>query len=165
MAIVLLFFWRVCLLRLSPEISPKHPLIMGMVMLANICFTTVVAFLVTERTLLQCATGIVVQVAALAAFIHLGCILRGVGERFTPTVITSLGCDLVISAIVAVVVPLARLLSPAAAEFAALLLLTWLLFVFGFILSKALNLNRVVGFAAATAMLWVSLQLGVLAGG
>ncbi len=165
MAIVLLFFWRVCLLRLSPEISPKHPLIMGAVMLANIFLTTTATVLLMDRTLLQSATGTLVQVAALAAMIYLGCFLRGVGERFTPTVTTSLGCDLVISAIVAVVVPLARLLSPTAAHFAALLMSVWFLFVFGFILSKALNLNRLMGFAAAAAMLWVSLSLGELASG
>lgn len=165
MAVVLLFFWRVCLLRLSPEISPKHPLIMGMVMLANIFLTTTATVLLTGRTLLQSATGALVQVAALAALIHLGCLLRGVAERFTPTVTTSLGCDLVISAIVAVAVPLAGLLSPKAAEFVALLMLAWLLFVFGFILSKALNLNRLMGFAVGTAMLWASLALGVLASG
>ena len=166
MAVVLLFFWRVCLLRLSPEIAPKHPFIAMMVLAANLSFSVVASSLITGEPALKLATGVFVSTAVSLGLIRFFCHLRGVGDRFMRTIITWLGCDLVLTAIFAVTAGISALLEVVGGGgVLGLLFAMWSVTVLGFILSKALNLHRVLGVGIAFTIMLVSAGLGLLASG
>lgn len=164
MAVVLQFFWHVCLLRLSPEIAPKHPLIALMVLAANLAVSIFASAVVTGAPLLQLATGILVSTATVVGLVRLACLLRGLSARFMQTIITVLGCDLVLTAILAVIVPILGLLHESGAATAYLLYSIWSVTVFGFILSKALNLHMAFGVGFALTIMVASAGLATLAG-
>lgn len=159
MAVVLQFFWHVCLLRLSPEIAPKHPLIALMVLAGNLAVSIFASAVVTGGALLQLATGILVSTATLVGLVRLACLLRGLGARFMQTIVTILGCDLVLTAILAVLVPILGLLHESGVAAAYLVFAIWSLTVFGFILSKALDLQRVLGVGFALTIMFASAGL------
>ena len=165
MAVVLLFFWHVCLLRLSPEIAPKHPLIALMVLAANLAVSIFASAVVTGGPLLQLATGILVSTATLAALVRLACLLRSLSARFMQTIVTILGCDLVLTAIFSLVVPIFGLLHESGVAAAYLGFSIWSVTVMGFILAKALNLHMALGGGEFPGLMARFRSLAVRAGG
>ena len=163
MAVVLQFFWHVCLLRLSPEIAPKHPLIALMVLAANLAVSIFASAVVTGSPLLQLTTGILVSTATLAGLVRLACLLRGLSARFMQTIVTVLGCDLVLTAILSLIVPIFGLLHESGVTAAYLMFSIWSVTVFGFILSKALNLPMALGVGFALTIMLTSAGLATLA--
>ena len=163
MAVVLQFFWHVCLLRLSPEIAPKHPLIALMVLAANLAVSIFASAVVTGSPLLQLTTGILVSTATLAGLVRLACLLRGLSARFMQTIVTVLGCDLVLTAILSLIVPIFGLLHESGVIAAYLMFSIWSVTVFGFILSKALNLPMALGVGFGLTIMLTSAGLATLA--
>ena len=165
MLIVLYFFWRVCLLRHDPEIVPKHPYFLFLVLMANLACSIILSTLVSGQPALRIATGILVSVATLAALVFLLCSLRGIGERFVWTLSVLLGCDLVLTAIFAVVVPLAQLINETAVIAAYAVFMVWSVAVFGFILSRSMKTHTAIGVGLAFSMMLISTGLASLASG
>ncbi len=156
MAIVLLFFWRVCLLRLGPELSPTHPWYVALVLAANLTCSIAATALMTGLPILGITTSVVVSTATLAGLVYLACILRKVDERFVATFATILGCDFVITAILTPTIQVAELLGPAPLNIARLAFLFWTVTVTGFVLSKTLNLHMAFGAGFAFTFLFIS---------
>jgi len=165
MLIVLYFFWRVCLLRHNPEIVPKHPYFLFLVLMANLACSITLSTIISGEPALRIATGVVVSVATLAALVYLICSLRGTSDRFVWTMSVLLGCDLVLTAIFAVIVPLARMLNEAAVIAAYATFAIWSVTVFGFILSRSLKSPMALGVGLAFSMVLISTGLARLASG
>ncbi len=165
MLIVLYFFWRVCLLRHDPQIVPKHPYFLFLVLIANLACSITLSILITGEPTLRIATGILVSVATLAALVYLICSLRGASERFVWTMSVMLGCDMVLTAIFAVVVPLAQMLNEFAVLAAYLTFMIWSVAVFGFILSRSLQSHMAIGVGLAFSMMLISTGIASLASG
>ena len=165
MLIVLYFFWRVCLLRHDPEIVPKHPYFLFLVLMANLACSIILSTIISGEPVLRMATGVLVSVAALASLVYLTCSLRGAGDRFVWTMSVLLGCDLVLTAIFAVVVPMAQMINEVAVIAAYLTFMIWSVTVFGFILSRSLKSHMGIGVGLAFSMMLISTGLASLAGG
>ena len=165
MLIVLYFFWRVCLLRHDPEIVPKHPYFLFLVLVANLACSIILSTIISGEPVLRMATGVLVSVAALALLVYLICALRGAGDRFVWTMSVLLGCDLVLTAIFAVIVPLAQMLNEIAVIAAYLTFMVWSVTVFGFILSRSLKSHMAIGVGLAFSMMLISTGLASLASG
>ena len=168
MGIVLLFFWGVCVFRLSPEIAPKHPWIAMMVLAANLFVGITTPAIFTEELPIKIATGVFVSTAAAVGLLRLACQLRGFSERFMQTMITWLGCDMVLTAMFGLTMGISNLLQAPSARgvvFLGALFAIWSVAVLGFILSKALNLHRVLGVGFAFTILLMSAGLGMVASG
>ena len=165
MLIVLYFFWRVCLLRHDPQIVPKHPYFLFLVLVANLACSIILSTIISGEPVLRMATGVLVSVAALALLVYLICALRGAGDRFVWTMSVLLGCDLVLTAIFAVIVPLAQMLNEIAVIAAYLTFMVWSVTVFGFILSRSLKSHMAIGVGLAFSMMLISTGLASLASG
>ena len=165
MLTVLHFFWRVCLLRHNPEIVPKHPYFLFLVLMANLACSITLSTIISGEPLLRIATGILVSVAALASLVYLTCSLRGAGDRFVWTLSVLLGCDLVLTAISAVIVPLAQMLNEVAVFAAYTTFMIWSVTVFGYILSRSLKSHMTIGVGLAFSMMLISTGLASLASG
>ena len=165
MLIVLYFFWRVCLLRHNPEIVPKHPYFLFLVLMANLACSITLSTIISGEPALRMATGVLVSVATLASLVYLTCNLRGAGDRFVWTLSVLLGCDLVLTAIFAVIVPLAQMLNDLAVIAAYVTFMVWSVTVFGFILSRSLKTHMAIGVGLAFSMMLISTGLANLAGG
>ena len=165
MLTVLYFFWRVCLLRHNPEIVPKHPYFLFLVLMANLACSIALSTIISGEPALRIATGVLVSVATLASLVYLTCSLRGARDRFVWTLSVLLGCDMVLTAIFAVIVPLARSLNETAVLAAYAAFMVWSVAVFGFILSRSLKTHTAIGVGLAFSMMLVSTGLASLASG
>ena len=165
MLIVLYFFWRVCLLRHNPEVVPKHPYFLFLVLMGNLACSITLSTIISGEPALRIATGVVVSVATLAVLVYLICSLRGASDRFVWTLSVLLGCDLVLTAIFAVIVPLARMLNELAVIAAYATFMIWSVTVFGFILSRSLKSPMPLGVGLAFSMILISTALARLASG
>ncbi len=168
MGIVLLFFCGVCLFRFSPEIAPKHPWIAMMVLAGNLSVGIIAPVLITEDPGIKIATGVFVSTAVSVGMIRLACYLRGFSERFMQTLVTWLGCDLVLTAMFALTMGIPSLLlepNVGTTVFVGSLFAIWSVSVLGFILSKALSLHMVLGVGFAFTILLVGAGLGMIASG
>ncbi len=163
MLIVLYFFWRVCLLRHDPEIVPKHPYFLFLVLVANLVCSITLSTIISGEPALRIATGVLVSVATLASLVYLICSLRGAGDRFVWTLSVLLGCDMVLTAIFAVIVPLAQMLNEVAVLAAYATFMVWSVTVFGFILSRSLKSHMAIGVGLAFSMMLISTGLASLA--
>ena len=90
-------------------------------------------------------------------------ILRGASDRFVWTMSVLLGCDMVLTAIFAVIVPLARMLNEVALIAAYATFMIWSVTVFGFILSRSLKSHMAIGVGLAFSMMLISTGLASLA--
>ena len=165
MLIVLYFFWRVCLLRHNPEVVPKHPYFLFLVLVANLACSIILSTIITGEPTLRIATGVLVSVATLASLVYLICGLRGASDRFVWTLSVLLGCDLILTAIFAVIVPVAQMLNEAAVIAAYATFVVWSVTVFGFILSRSLKSHMAIGVGLAFSMMLISTGLARLASG
>ena len=165
MLIVLYFFWRVCLLRHDPQIVPKHPYFLFLVLMANLVCSIILSTLISGGPALRMATGVLVSVATLATLVYLICSLRGASDRFVWTMSVLLGCDLVLTAIFAVIVPLAQMINEIAVIAAYATFMIWSVTVFGFILSRSLKSHMAIGVGLAFSMMLMSTGLASLASG
>lgn len=163
MKAVLQLFWQICRLKQSPEFVPTQGWFVALVVLANLlCSVLVSATADTESSLLSTTTRIVVNQATTAALTWLLLNIRGLTDRFITTITALFGCDLIITALFAVMLPLEAIL-PAISRLLILLFLVWSVTVAGFILHRAMDLHIGVGIVVALGMSVVSVALGQMA--
>jgi hypothetical protein len=163
MKAVIQLFWQICRLKQSPEFVPTAGWFVAAVILANLlCSLLVSVSADAELSLLTAATSIVVNQTATAALTWTALNLRELGSRFLATITALLGCDLIITAVFALILPLATL-TQASTTLAFLLFLTWSVSVAGYILSRALKVHLAVGIMVGLGMSVMSVALSQLA--
>jgi hypothetical protein len=164
MKTILNLFWQICLLRQSPAHVPTQGWFVALVVLANLLCSVVISTTIdTGLDVLRTATGIVVGQTATAALIFLALTLSNRGTRFVTTITAVFGCDLIITACYALVMPAATLGGEAATNVALIMFLVWSVAVAGFILHRALEAPLAVGIGVAMAIALMSVTLGQLA--
>lgn len=164
MKAILNLFWQICLLRQSPAYVPTHGWFVALVVIANLLCSVVISSTVdTGIDPLRTATGIVVGQTATAALVYLALALANRSMRFVTTVTAVFGCDLIITACYALVMPVAALGGDMVSNVALLMFLVWSVAVAGFILHRALEAPLPVGIGVAMAIALMSVTFGQLA--
>ena len=157
-------FWQICLLRQSPAHVPTHGWFVVLVVLANLlCSVLISATLDSELALLRAITAIVVGQTTTAALIYLALALNNRGTRFLTTLTAIFGCDLIMTACYALVMPLSGLWGETAGLVALGAYVVWSVAVAGFILHRALDAPLAVGIGVAMAIALMSGTMGQLA--
>jgi len=166
MKAVIQLFWRMCLLRQSPAHVPTMPWFVATVVAANLLVSVVVSVSIDQSLgALNVLTRVVVGQATYACLVWLATYLRQHPERFPATLTALFGCDLIITAVFGVLVPLATTLDLRLVEFLSLVFMIWSLTVAGYILSRALDVQTAVGILLALGMSVLSVVLSVAAVG
>lgn len=156
-------FWQICRLKQSPEFVPTQGWFVALVIIANLLCSLLVSIAAdSELSVLMATTSIVVGQTTTAALTWIALNLRELGNRFVATITALFGCDLIITAAFALVLPLTSLL-PALATLVFVLFLLWSITVAGFILQRSLKVNLPVGIMLALGMSVMSVALSQLA--
>lgn len=164
MKAVLQLFWRMCLLRQSPESVPTQNWFVATVIAANLgCSIIVTAALDPTASLMTTLTRIVVGQAANAGLVWLALQFRNQPQRLVATLTALFGCDLIITAGFGVLVPLFGIIGETGLSLLSLAFLIWSVSVAGFILSRALTVPFSAGAIIAMGMMVLSVALSQIA--
>jgi hypothetical protein len=163
---ILNLFWQICLLRQSPAYVPTESWFVLVVVVANVvCSALVSASLDTGFDLISTLTSILVGQTTTAALVMLALMFKNLGQRFVTTITAIFGCDLLITACFALILPVTSLIGDAAVNLALLAFLIWSVAVAGFILHRALQTQLAVGIGVAMGISLMSVTLGSVAVG
>jgi hypothetical protein len=159
-------FWRMCLLRQSPAYVPTQSWFVATVLIANLGASVIVSIsLEPSVALMEILTRVVVSQAAYAGLVWSACFLREYPTRFAGTITALFGCDLLITSLFGVLVPLFSRLGDSTMIVLPVGYFVWSLAVAGFILSKALAVRFAIGALAALGMTVLATALAQIAVG
>ncbi len=163
---ILNLFWQICLLRQSPAYVPTEGWFVAAVVVANLaCSTLVSASIVPGFELFHTLTSVIVGQCVTALLVMLALSFKNLAQRFVTTITAIFGCDLLITACFAVVLPLSGLLGPGAVTFALVVFLIWSVAVAGFVLHRALQAPLGIGIGVAIGIQLMSVTVGNVAAG
>lgn len=164
MKVVLQMFWRMCLMRQSPEFVPTHNWFVVSVILANLLCSLLVALILdTQTSTLQIMTRLVVAQATNAALLWLALYLREFPDRFSATLTALFGCDLILTAVFGAVAPMVLRFAEQAITVLSLGFLVWSVAVAGFILHRALSVSLSIGIMVALGIMVLSISTSQIA--
>ena len=164
MKTVIQMFWRICLLRQSPAQVPTQSWFVATVVVANLLTSVIVSISIDQAaTLLEITTRVVVGQATYAALVWLATYLREFPDRFAGTLTAIFGCDMIITAMFGVLVPIFRAFSDGTLSILSLGFMVWSLAVAGFILAKALSTQIGIGILLALGMTVMTVATGQIA--
>lgn len=157
-------FWQICLLRQSPAYVPTQGSFVALVLIANAIASTLVSLgPETELTVLDILTSVIVNQTVTALLVLLALALRNLTGRFVATITAIFGCDLIITACFALVLPISLMLGQIATGLAYLMFLVWSVAVAGFIMHRALGVQLAMGIGVAMAISLLSVTVSQLA--
>ena len=158
---VIQMFWRICLLRQSPAYVPTQGWFVASVVAANLLTSVIVSVSLDESAdALETITRVVVSLAMFAGLVWLATFLREVPARFPGTLTALFGCDLMITAVFGVLVPIGARFGDGVLNVLQLGYFVWSLTVAGFILSRALDVRVGIGILIAFGMLVLQVAAG-----
>jgi hypothetical protein len=164
MKVVVQLFWQICLLRQGPEQVPTQNWFITAVVGANIaCSLTLSLLLDASSGFLSVLTRLVVTQATNAALVWLALFLREHGNRFPATVTALFGCDLIITACFATLVPFVSIIGEGGSTFIFLGFMLWSVAVSGFIMHRALSVPLGIGILIAVGMMVLSVATSEVA--
>ena len=164
MKAVLQLFWQMCLLRQSPEYVPTQTWFVAIVIGANLLTSVIVSLSIDQSgNMLEIATRIVVGQATNAGLVWLATYLREVPARFPATLTALFGCDLIITAVFGLLVPVLTRYGERAPGMLSLGFMVCSLAVAGFILARALNIRVGMGVLVALGMTVLTVATSQLA--
>lgn len=163
---ILTLFWQICLLRRSPAFVPTQGPFVVLVVTANIvCSTLLTLGLDGEVVLAQALSSILVGQATTAALVLLALSVKNLAERFVTTITAWFGCDLIITACFALVLPLSSMLGQQVVSVVFLMFLVWSVAVTGFIMHRALEVPLAIGIGIGMAISLLGVAMSQLAAG
>jgi hypothetical protein len=113
--------------------------------------------------LLKSSTSIIVGQTTTAGLVWIMLSWAEKAERFVTTITAIFGCDLIITAVFSLLIPVTGVLGSAVASVLLLLFLVWSVAVAGFILHRALETRFGSGVAVALGISLMSVILGQVA--
>ena len=147
-------FWNICLTRKGPEDVPTQQVLIGLLVIGKIVLVLVVtSVLQIDFSTISLITQIVTWTAIAGLLCALALQLKSKFERFVPTFSAILGTDLVVTALYGLIFMTVRLSSvefdtDIATIFNTLVQL-WTIFIVGFIMHRALDVNIDLGITAS----------------
>ena len=164
MKTVLQMFWRICLLRQSPAYVPTQGWFVSAVVVANLLTSAFVSLAIDHTAnSLEIITRVVVSQTTYAGLVWLATYLREFPQRFTATVTALFGCDLIITAVFGLLIPIFTGISEGAPGVMSLGFMVWSLAVAGFILAQALSAPIGAGVLIALGITVLTVATGQIA--
>lgn len=169
---ILSLFWQICLLRQSPAYVPTPGWFVTSVVLVNLLCSAAVSELAStlasrsvdvDVPLITTLNSIIVGQTTTALLVLLALLMKNLSNRFVTTVTAMFGCDLLITACFALILPVSDLLGPLALSLAFLAFLIWSVAVAGFILHRALEVPLALGIGVAMGISLLSVTLSQIA--
>ena len=164
MRAVFLVFFNLCLLRRGPEIVPTQSWFVGSIVLL---YTLLGVYLSTRvsgsAVVLATLTYLMVSMAATASMTWFALYLRQLEARFPATITALFGCDLVLSALLALLVQFTGATDSLATRSLAAVIGVWSIIVSGFVLHRSMNVSWTAGMMLAVGMGLFSMALGNVA--
>ena len=159
-------FWNICLTRKGPEEVPAQYALIGLLILGKIVFVLGVnVALHTEINGLSLTLQVATWAAALGLITGLVLYARDHFERFIPTFGAILGSDLLVTSLYGAIL-LGVSVSGAEVSRQLATALNWIvqfwtMFIVGFIMHRALDLNIGLGIIVGLIINWFSLAVSV----
>jgi len=164
MRAVLLVFFNLCTLRRGPEIVPTQSWFVASIVAL---YTLLGLYLATRvgvaTSILPALTYLMVVMASTAAMTWFALYLRQFEARFPATITALFGCDLVLSALLAIIVQFTGATDSIATRSLAAVIGVWSIIVSGFVLHRAMNVSWTAGMMLAVGMNLFSMALGNVA--
>ena len=146
MLTVIQYFWQLALLRANPSQVPTATWFVAGVVIANLLLSVVLSSALSPETpVLRISTAIIVQQATLAALLWTALYLRELPQRFMATFAAWLGCDLIITAIFALVLQVVSVLTDAQPGAVFFVFMFWSIAASANILRHAFNTGMPMG--------------------
>jgi len=150
MWIIFNFFWRICLLRASPENIPSsRALTLSLLGAYTVLSLITLYFIKSEITILNGLTAISVEVLIEASLVYSLLFFKGVRNRFFSTFAALLGTNILLTAIILplniLLINMAEGLLADFLEAISIVIFFWWLSVIGFILNKSSNISMMQG--------------------
>jgi len=147
-------FWNICLTRKGPEDVPPQYALIGLIVIGKIVLVLIVtAVLQTEFSALSLITQIVTWATVAGLLSALALQIKGNFERFIPTFGAILGTDFVVTALYGLTFMGVRLtgveFDPNLGTLVNTLVQLWTIFIIGFIMHRALDINIGLGIAVS----------------
>lgn len=171
MAFLVSLFWNICLTRKGPEDVPAQYTLIALLIIGKIVLVLGVSAVVNEETnALSLITQVVTWSALVGLLTALALQIAGHFERFAPTFGAILGSELVMVALYVAIFLAARFsgyqyepnadtLFNTITNLFNILVQLWKIFVVGFIMHRALNLNIMLGITIGLFIMIVSLSI------
>ena len=160
---LLLVFANLCLLRRGPERVPAHAWFVIGIVLADLLFSFVVSVRLSDKSALFVATSVTDSMATTAVITWLLLQWRNLPLRFPATIAAIFGCDLIFTALVAVVELSNTPSFATAANALEYVLAVWAIAVNAFILHRAIGVRLIWCVAIAIVMAFFAVAIPGLA--
>ena len=147
-------FWNICLTRKGPEEVPAQYALIGLIVIGKIVLVLGVSYVLqTELTALSQIIQIVAWAATTGLLSAVALLLIGKFERFIPTFGAILGTDFIVTGLYGLIFLAVRLtgidLDPGLGKLLNILVQLWTIYIVGFIMHRALDLNIGLGIAVS----------------
>ncbi|MFK7916127.1 MAG: hypothetical protein AB8B93_19595 [Pseudomonadales bacterium] len=156
MAALLKELWRLCLFRSSPARLPSLPVVAIALLIADwFASVFIIRTLSPEFDATRVLLNIAVAQLALAALV-LGMLRLGrKSERWAQTMSGLYGCDLLLTLLFGMLLPIARSIGPSPGNMMEILLFLWTVTIYGYIVHLAMEIPLLAGMLAALGILIV----------
>lgn len=152
--------YQLCLFRASPARLPDFALLTGLLLLADwLLSVVVVSFFNSEYSIAQMTLNIGVAQVAIGLLVYAALRLRQRDARWSQTLSAIYGCDLLLTALFGLLLPLGQGLGESAFMMLRILLQLWTVSVYGYILHLAMEVPLIAGILAAFGVLILALSL------
>ena len=158
---ILLPFWGICTLQRGPQHVPTHPLFMALLIATNLLVSTFLNLHFDETgNVLGVFSFLVINLTIAAGIIWIALYQKKITNRFPQTLSAMVGCDLILTLLVAIVTLFTGGPKEQLTQGVIVLIAIWSVSVLGYILHHALNITVIQGTFFAVAIVVVSTIFG-----
>ena len=156
-------FWRITSLQAGPETVPASSNLLALVTISNIIVSLAISLALGDKAFFTVAATIVINLAALSLIMAGLLAMVGKSARLSQTLTAYFGCDLLLNVFVAIAISLSKLAGVDLLNNIALIILVWSVAVFGFILSRALEVHMILGSVLALVLIILTFSISQIA--
>ncbi len=156
-------FWRITSLQAGPETVPASSNLLALVTISNIIVSLAISLALGDKAFFTVAATIVINLAALSLIMAGLLATVWKSARRSQTLTAYFGCDLLLNVFVAIAISLSKLAGVDLLNNIALIILVWSVAVFGFILSRALEVHMILGSVLALVLIILTFSISQIA--
>ena len=156
-------FWRITSLQAGPETVPASSNLLALVTISNLIVSLAISLALGDKAFFTVAATIVINLAALSLIMAGLLAMVGKSARLSQTLTAYFGCDLLLNVFVAIAISLSKLAGVDLLNNIALIILVWSVAVFGFILSRALEVHMILGSVLALVLIILTFSISQIA--
>ena len=165
MTAVLALFWNICLLRRGPQFVPTQSLFLIIVISVSVLVHTFLALTYYPGwPALAALSTAVLDLSITAGITWFALFLKNLPQRFPQTITALIGCDLLLSTVLAIFVLFTGNPTDQLTQSIVVLVSIWIVSVSGYILHHALNISVFMGILLFMAISLISTMFTLATG-